>query len=367
MTILLAPDKFKGSLSVAQVCQALAEGIGRCYLDADIIQCPLADGGDGSLDVLAQYLDLDTVNVLVADPLGRPLQANYRRAGTTAYVELAAASGLVLLGAQERSAMDTSTLGTGQLIAHALDHGVKEVYLFIGGSATNDGGMGIAQALGYRFLDNKGQPLAPIGRNLSAVAGIDRSRIHPRLQEVYIKVVGDVDNPFYGPRGAAYVYAPQKGATAAEVSLLDQGLQHFAEQLMANGYPDIRTLAGAGAAGGVGGGTVALLSAELVSGTQTFMELSQLTRHIQAADLVITGEGKLDAQTQQGKLISGVCALAREHRKPVIGVCGAAEAGVAEALGLAAIFTILERSSSVEEAMNMAYPKLVEIGQSIKW
>jgi glycerate kinase len=317
--------------------------------------------------VLGQYFPLETVTVPVADPLGRPLEASYQRAGDTAYVELAAASGIVLLAEAERDAMVTTTLGTGQLIAHALDEGVRELYLFIGGSATNDGGTGIAHALGYRFFDAVGSELAPVGVSLRQLHRIDASRVHPDLPSLAVKVVCDVDNPFYGPRGAAYTYGPQKGASATEVEILDQGLRQLAGCLTAAGYPDVSQLAGAGAAGGVGGGAVALLGGELVSGTDTFLTISKLEAQMKTADVVLTGEGKLDTQTQQGKLISGVCALAHTHAKPVIGVCGAAEAGVADALGLARLYTVMDRSASVADAMETAYVKLVAIGAEVEW
>ncbi len=365
MRILICPDKFKGSLTAGEVCAALHRGLTARYPDAAIVLRPLADGGDGSLDVLEDYLDVRTVTVECSDPLGRPIQAAYRQAGTTPYIEVAAASGLVLLSETDRNCLKTTSFGTGQLLAHAIKHGAREVYLFLGGSATNDGGIGIASALGYRFLDDSGQALPPIGKHLGKVASIDQSGLIPEMANVKVHVVCDVDNPLFGPNGAAYVYAPQKGASPAEVEQLDEGLRHFAAKLLAQGYADIGTLPGAGAAGGICGGAVALLGGQLQSGTMTFLTISQLATEIEQADLVITGEGFLDAQTVQGKLISGVCDLAHQHGKPIIGVCGGAEKGIAELLGLQKIYTIIERSASLEEAMGMAAEKVEEIGQEI--
>lgn len=366
MNILLCPDKFKGSLSAREVCEALAKGINAKHPQADIVKCPLADGGDGSLQALEDYVEVETVTIACTDPLGRPIQAAYRQAGAIAYIEVAAASGLVLLSETDRNCLKTTSYGTGQLIAHAIENGAREVYLFLGGSATNDGGIGIASALGFQFLDESGNSLAPIGENLGKIHTIDDSSALSRLEKLTVKVVCDVDNPLVGPTGAAHVYAPQKGATAAAVALLDDGLRNLAKKLVAAGYPDVVELPGAGAAGGIGGGAVAFLSGQLQSGTATFLEMSQLETAILQADLVITGEGFLDAQTAQGKLISGVCDLAQQHGKPIIGVCGGAEDGIAELLGLQNVYTIMERSSSLEESMNNAAEKLEEIGQEIE-
>lgn len=366
MNILLCPDKFKGSLSAREVCEALGKGIATTHPQANIINCPLADGGDGSLQVLEEYVEVETVTIECTDPLGRPIQAAYRQAGATVYIEVAAASGLVLLSETDRNCLKTTSFGTGQLLAHAIKHGAREVYLFLGGSATNDGGIGIASALGFQFLDESGNSLVSIGENLGKIHTIDDSSVLSTLKELTIKVVCDVDNPLVGPTGAAHVYAPQKGASPAEVVLLDDGLRNLAKKLVAAGYPDVGELPGAGAAGGIGGGAVAFLHGQLQSGTATFLEMSQLEKQVQAADLIITGEGFLDAQTAQGKLISGVCQLAKQYDKPIIGVCGGVEDGIAELLGLKKVYTVMERSDSLEESMSRASKKLEAIGQEIQ-
>lgn len=365
MKVLIAPDKFKGSLSAYDVCLALEEGLKKRQSNITVNTCPLADGGDGSLAVLEHYLDLKTMTKTVQGPLGRPIQAAYKMAKTTAYIELSAASGLVLLKPSERNCMDTSTFGTGQLIADALENGATKICLFIGGSATNDGAMGIARALGYRFYDTFGKLLKPIGKNLLLIDKIDDSQLIFDPQEVLVQVICDVTNPLFGENGAAYVYAAQKGANPSEIIHLDRGLANLAARLVAHDFPSIVDIPGAGAAGGVGGGCMAFLDAQLVSGITTFIKLTQLEQHIAACDLVITGEGKLDAQTEQGKVVSGVAALAKKHGKPLVVVCGTAEEGVAQQLGISEIYTILNRSISVEEAMEKAAEKLMEIGEGI--
>jgi len=365
MKILIAPDKFKGSLTAKEVCDALSEGIQQSHPTAEIIAKPLADGGDGSLDVLSHYFDVQTITTSVHDPLFRPIQAHYLIANQTAYIEMATASGLVLLKEEERNPLFTSSIGTGELIADALKKGVHQIYLFIGGSATNDGGIGIAHALGYRFYDKNNYPLSPIGRSLHLITRIDNSQLLFDPKAVDIQVVCDVNNPFFGPNGAAYIYAPQKGATPEQVPYLDLGLRQLSQQLMYYGYPPIGLVEGAGAAGGVGGGAIAFLNAALVSGIATFLQITQLETILKDCDIVITGEGKLDGQSVQGKVVSGVCQLAKKYGKPIIAVCGMAEHTALPQLDLQEVFTILERSLSIEEAMLTASPKLRKIGKEI--
>ena len=365
MKILIAPDKFKGSLSAQEVCLALERGIKSYDQNIETILCPMADGGDGSLAVLKHYLDLQTVSLEVKDPLMRPTRADYNIGNSVAFIEMSKASGLALLHPSERNAMLTSSFGTGQLIANALQRGVIEIYLFIGGSATNDGAIGIANALGYRFLDKKEEELSPIGKNLIHIARIDDSNLHFDLEKIKIKVVCDVNNPLYGKNGAAYVYGPQKGATTEEVVALDNGLQNLRSILLNQGYPDISNISGSGAAGGIGGGSIAFLGAELISGIHIFLDITQLEEHIQNSDLVITGEGKLDSQTEQGKVISGVSQLARKYKVPIFAACGAADLAAGEALGIKRIYTVMERSATLEEAMSKASGKLEEIGREL--
>ena len=365
MNILLAPDKFKGSISAEGVCQALAKGLKKDNPSLNIITKPLADGGDGSLAVLDYYFDLETVTLTVQDPLGRPIRARYKKTGTTAYIEMAAASGLVLLTPEERNCMYTTTFGTGELMRDAIEKGIQEIFLFIGGSATNDGGMGMANALGYQFFNAKGNLLKPIGKSLIAIDKIDNSQVSFDWDNIKIKVICDVNNPFYGKNGAAHIYAKQKGANPSEIIQLDKGLKNLATRLVTEGFPDIAKIAGAGAAGGIGGGAMAFLNAQLKSGIQTFLEITDLASILSNCDLIITGEGKLDGQTAQGKVISGICELARKYDKKVIAVCGMADFPIPSSLNLTEIFTVKSRSTSLEDAMNNTAIKLTEIGQEI--
>ena len=365
MKILIAPDKFKGSLSAQEVCVALSKGLKNANPNIEIITRPMADGGDGSLKVLAHYVDLKTITLEVEDPLFRPIDASYSMAGNTAYIEMAAASGLALLKEKERNCMETSSFGTGELILDAIRKGATTIYLFIGGSATNDGGMGIAAALGWSFYNKNGELLVPTGENLRAVTKIDGSFLFYKPAKVNFKVICDVNNPFYGENGAAYVYAPQKGASPDEVKILDDGLRNLTEQLKAGNHREISNIPGAGAAGGVGGGAIAFLDAELVSGISTFLEITALEKEIDSCDLVITGEGKLDVQTEQGKVISGVCELAAKYDKRVIAVCGDADLPISKSLKIQQIYTVLSKAHSIAEAMEKAEEKLIEIGQQL--
>lgn len=365
MKILLAPDKFKGSLSAQGVCQALSEGILKTNPKAEIISKPLADGGDGSLAVLDHYFDLKTITRKIQDPLGRPIAATYKMAENSAYIEMAVASGLALLMPEERNCMYTTSFGTGELILDAIEKGAKEIFLFIGGSATNDGGIGIANALGYQFYDTSGNRLTPIGENLLLIDKIEDSHLFFNPKEVVVQVICDVNNPFFGQNGAAYVYGAQKGASPSDIAHLDRGLANLAARLEVHGFPNIANIAGAGAAGGIGGGAIAFLGAKLKSGIQTFLEITELETTLKDCDLVITGEGKLDSQTEQGKVISGVCKLAKKYDKPVIAVCGAAEFPIPESLNIQQVYTVLERTKSFKKAMQHTAIELKEIGKKI--
>ncbi|MFK7932221.1 MAG: glycerate kinase [Saprospiraceae bacterium] len=367
MNILIAPDKFKGSLSAQAVCTALQKGLQSARSDIEITTKPLADGGDGSLAVLDHYLNLKTIERSVYDPLMRSITAHYKfdLKTKTAYIEMSAASGLVLLKEEERNPLKTTTYGTGELIQDAIEQGAETIYLFIGGSATNDGGIGIANALGYEFYDKNDKLIPPTAEFLNRLSYIENDNVI-NIEQIDIKVICDVNNPFFGENGAAYVYARQKGAHSDIMILfLDHVLKHLAKVLVQQGYPEISNIPGAGAAGGVGGGMMAFFDATLLSGIQMFIELTKLEKAIANCDLIITGEGKLDAQTAQGKVISGVCALAKKYDKPVIAVCGAADLIAVKEMNLEQVYTVLERSNSVEDAMENAADKLVLIGKTI--
>lgn len=363
MKFVLAPDKFKGSLTGFEFCDAVEEGLRMVFKDAEIIKIPLADGGDGTIDVVESYSIGDRITLTVNDPLMRPVQASYLFSSekSIAFIEMTEASGLKLLQDSERNCMLTSSFGTGELIANALNNGAKEIVLGIGGSATNDGGMGIANALGIKFLDGDNDELKPIGRNLIKVKKIDATKIHPKLSAVQIDVACDVANPFYGEDGAAKVYAAQKGATADDIEILDNGLHNFAKVIQDyNGF-DVQRINGSGAAGGIGGGAVAFLGGRLTSGIDLIKGLSNFDAKISNADWIITGEGQLDEQTLSGKTIGGVVASASKKSIPVAALCGSVDLSVKkqEALGLTYVSSILRGVSTLNEAMDASYNNLV--------
>lgn len=349
-TILVAPDKFKGSLSAEVFCDAVEEAINEMAIGVKTRKHPMADGGDGSLAILKHYLDVEEITVEVNDPLFRPIEAAYLRYGDTAYIEMASASGIALLQPHERNCMNTTSLGFGQLIRHAISSGAKTLYLFIGGSSTCDAGIGMATALGYQFLDVSGKAIVAIGKNLQKVKRI----LPPKgRKEITVTTLCDVQNPLYGLNGSAQVYAPQKGASPDEIIKLDKGLKHISKKIKQYLNRDIAHIKGAGAAGGMGAGTIAFLDAQLQSGTQTMMQLTNFEDALQDVDLVITGEGKLDEQTLSGKLVSGVSSTARKRKIPVMAIAGSIVLTKTQqkALGLQHTFSILDQAPSFDSAM----------------
>ena len=365
MDILIAPDKFKGSLNALEVCKALEKGVKRNPNINNIFLCPLADGGDGSLDILNYYKDLKPNQVNVNDPLFRNIKSTYYSQNDIAYISLSSASGLELLSEEERNCMITSSFGTGELIYDALTKGLNTINLFIGGSATNDGAIGIASALGYRFYDSSENLLSPIGKNLSKIKKIDKNNIKFDFEKTRIKVICDVNNYLYGKNGAAYVYASQKGANYSQIKELDKGLKNLESILIDHNFPKIGNIPGSGAAGGVGGGLVAFMDSKLISGIETFIEISQIERKIKNCDLIITGEGKLDSQTRYGKVISGICSLAKKYKKPIIAVCGDSDIGIKKSLGIKKVYNILDNSDSFDSAIKNAEYYLSKIGKKI--
>ena len=302
MKILIAPDKFKGSLNAAEVCDAITKGIKINKSKLEIISCPMADGGEGSIDIINNYLSLKPVELIVNDPLFRPIKSTYYFSALTAYIEMSSASGLSLLKKEEQNCMYTSSYGTGELIKDAINKGLTTINLYIGGSATNDGGVGIASALGFQFYDRYKKQLSPIGKNLVSIDHIDVVKINFNFKEININVICDVDNPLYGKNGAAFVYASQKGADSFEINKLDQGLINLQSILIKHDFPDVANIPGSGAAGGVGGGLVSLLGAKLISGIQNLIEITQLESLIKECHNN-KGEGKIDLQTEKGKVI----------------------------------------------------------------
>ena len=338
--IALAPDSFKGALDAAGVADALADGISRALPRARFRKIPMADGGEGTVAAWAAATGAEMREAAVADPLGRPVRAAFafNPARATAVIEMAAASGLPLLAQNEYAPLETSTRGTGELVRAALDLGARHIILGIGGSATNDGGAGFASALGARLLDSRGRDLPPGGGALGRLASIDLSGLDPRLAKTRVEVACDVTNPLCGPAGASAVYGPQKGASPADVARLDKALAHFAEVAEATlpprrGRPAargaIRDLPGAGAAGGLGFCLVAFCGARLRRGVEIVAKSVGLAEKLGGCDLVITGEGRLDAQTANGKTPAGVARAARKAGVRCIAICGCVGDGYA--------------------------------------
>ncbi|WP_305982285.1 glycerate kinase [Roseivirga thermotolerans] len=321
MKVILCPDKFKSSLTAEEVCSAMAKGVRTVVPRAEIVRMPLADGGEGTLSVLESNLNAERICVEVSGPLFRPVLAHYLLKGNRAYIEMAEASGLPLLKTFERSAMNTSTYGTGELIAHAIGRGAKEVFVLIGGSATNDGGCGMAEALGVRFLSHGGRNLTAIrGKDLARINQIDTTALSA-YKDITFVVLSDVRNPLTGPNGATHVFAPQKGAGVAEMEHLEKGLLNLAACL-GNGLED---QPGAGAAGGLGYGLMSFLGAEIRSGVNTLLHMLNFSEQLDSANLILTGEGKLDHQTMSGKVVAGVIEAVGNRNIPIGIICGMCE------------------------------------------
>ena len=352
--ITIAVDSFKGSLSSREVADAFEAGFRTRIPDCEVRKVSIADGGEGTVDALVETLNGDYVEARVADPLGRPIVARYGviDGGTTAVMEMSAASGLPLIAPEERNPLLTSTYGTGEMIVHAMERGCRKFLVGIGGSATNDGGTGMLRALGFRFLDAEGRELVGGGEILERIAEIDSSNARKELSECEFVVACDVTNPLYGPEGAAYVFAPQKGADAAMVKRLDQGLRTYARAIERYNGVQVDQIAGAGAAGGLGGGFKALLGARLERGIDMVLNAMQFDRIIAGSDLVITGEGRIDRQTTMGKAPSGVLREATAQDIPTIAIGGAVQVcDELEHSGFAAVLPIVAGPVMLEVAM----------------
>jgi glycerate kinase len=368
MKIVLAPDSFKECAPAATVAAALAHGI-RCGApQAEVVAVPMADGGEGTVDALASAPGSERRVVRVSGPLGAPLRAAYAvLADGTAVIECAAASGLMLVPPAQRDPRRTTSRGTGELLVHALESGARRIILGLGGSATNDGGAGMAQALGFRLLDASGADLPPGGAALAHLARIDASGAHPALQDAVIRAACDVNNPLTGPQGASAVFGPQKGATPAMVAELDAALAHFSTVLFRDLDADVIEAPGAGAAGGLGAGVMAFLRGQLTPGFALIACAAGLRRALERADLVITGEGRADAQTLRGKTPAGVLRLARELGVPAVVVAGALGEGHEElyTLGAAAVYALSAGAHDDANARREAFARLTRLGELI--
>lgn len=349
--VVVASDSFKGCLSSWQVADAVEKGIHDALPGCDVVKLAVADGGEGSMDALMTTLGGKPVRLMVSDPLGRPVEAEYAWIDdSTAVIEMARASGLTLLAPEERNPLLASTYGTGQLIADALDKGCRRFMICIGGSATNDAGTGMLEALGYRFMDAGGNVLKACGGILNHIAAIDFSNLHPYLKDAEFIVACDVDSPFCGPEGAAHVYGPQKGATPEMVELLDEGMRHFARIISQSTGVDVTDMPGAGAAGGLGGALKAFLKAEISRGADMVLDAVHFDDAIKDADLVITGEGRIDSQTLTGKLPYVVARRAASRNIPVVALCGCAQ--VSELPCFERIIQITPPDMPLEKAMS---------------
>lgn len=354
MKIVIAPDSFKDSLSAQAVADAIASGLAEVWPHAELIKCPMADGGEGTIEALLAACNGELMSASVSGPLGAPVNAQWGwlADSRTAIIEMAMASGLQLLTLAQRDACVTSTEGTGQLISAALDAGARWVILAIGGSATNDGGSGMLSALGARFLDADDQPLAPGGLALANLARIDLSGFDPRLSDVCVEIAADVDNPLCGPNGASSVFGPQKGASPEQVMALDAALGRFADHTAQVLGQDLRDSPGSGAAGGMGFAAKAYLKASFRAGVEVVAELTGLEQALIGADLVITGEGRFDAQTLRGKTPLGVARVAQRRQVPVVVLAGTLGEGYEQlyAHGIGAAFALVSGPMSLKQA-----------------
>ena len=352
--IIIAPDSFKGSLTSVEVADAIEEGIIKVYPNCETVKIPIADGGEGTMDTLRDAMGGKKVSIKVHDPLMRLIEVEYGMVnnGDTAIIEMAIVSGITLLSKQEQNPSITTTYGTGELIKDALERGCRSFLIGIGGSATNDAGTGMLRALGYRFLDKNGEETNGTGKSLHSICSIDESGAMLELKETHFIIASDVNNPFSGPNGAAFVYAPQKGADEQMTKELDDGLDSLRKLIVKEKGIDLNTIPGAGGAGGLGGGFVAFLNAQLKPGIEMVLEAVGFEKHLQNVDLVITGEGKLDKQTGMGKAASGILDAANKYSVPVIAIGGSVED--VESLikrGFVSVFSVIRYPMPLEEAM----------------
>lgn len=355
MRVLIAPQEFKGSLSAAAAAAAMAKGVRAVFPGVEIDEAPLSDGGPGFVAAMLAARGGTLVETPASDPLMRPVRAGWAlMPDGSGVIEMAAASGLVLVAPGERDALRATSYGTGELIAAALDRGCREIIAGIGGSATTDGGAGAMQALGGRLFDAEGRDLPPGGAALARLARIDLAERHPLLAQARLRVACDVTNTLCGPEGAAAVFAPQKGASPGDVRVLDAALRHFASIAMRDCGIDVLPLAGGGAAGGLGAGLATIAGATLEPGFPLVAEVVELERRIAAADIVLTGEGRLDAQTAYGKTVAGVAAMARAQGRPVGAVAGRVAAEFDAAGTLDVVVEAASPAMPVEAAMRDA-------------
>ena len=365
--VVLAFDSFKGSVSSKEITQTLQRAISSEWEDIDVVSFPIADGGEGTVEILADALGAESVCCTVHDPLMRSINARYAIVYDQhlAIMEMASAAGLPLLSEKERNPMFTSTYGVGEMVLDAVQKGCTHILLGLGGSATNDAGTGMLAAMGVSFLDKEGRTVDSCGKTLKSIDKIDTTSMFSSLKNISFTIICDVDNPFCGKNGAAYVFAPQKGASSDEVRELDEGLCHYRELILRQFGKDINLQAGAGAAGGMAGGLLPFLNVKLMPGSQTVLRLLGFENVIKEASLVVTGEGKVDRQTCMGKALQGILDLSKKHQIPVVAIGGAVEAvDELNKRGFTAVFSIQSGPVSRETSMKKEYT-LAHLSQTV--
>lgn len=369
MKFVLAPDSFKESMTSLEACNAMEKAIKKVIPDAECIKVPMADGGEGTVEALVNGTNGKIEKVTVHDPLGRKIEAEYGILGNgkTAVIEMAKASGIELIKREERNPLITTTYGTGEIIKHAIEKGVSHILIGIGGSATNDGGAGMLQALGVKLLDKQGKEISYGGGFLSEIEKIDTSNIHKGLENVTIEVACDVTNPFVGENGASYIFGPQKGATPDMVKELDNNLYYFAEKIKEFNGKDIAYISGAGAAGGLGGALLAFLNGELKPGIELVIKYTNLEDKIKGSDYVFTGEGAIDSQTIFGKTPYGVAKVAKIHKVFTIVFAGKVDEGSENLYneGIKAIFSIMRGVESLDDALKNGVENLEKTVENV--
>lgn len=369
MKIVIAPDSFKESLPAKQVCQAIRTGMQRVWPDSEYIELPVADGGEGTVQSLVDATGGHIETLDVTGPLGKMVEGFYGILGDhhTAVIEIAAASGLHLVPLERRDPKQTTSIGTGELIRHALDKGIRRFIIGLGGSATNDGGVGMLSALGITFLDKYNSPIALNGQGLAALARIDTRHLDARLTECDILVACDVDNPLCGPHGATATFGPQKGATPEDIKQLDSTLHQYASLIQSTTGKDVANTKGAGAAGGIGAALLGFLPVQLKPGIAIVLETLSLKEKLAGADLVITGEGRIDEQTVHGKTPMGVATVAKQYTIPVIAIAGCTGKNyqAVYGCGIDAVFTCVPRAMTLSEAFAESTENLANIAENI--
>ncbi|UAX42086.1 glycerate kinase [Pasteurella canis] len=369
MKIVIAPDSFKESLTSLEVASAIETGFKKVFPLAQYIKVPMADGGEGTVRSLIDATQGNLISTAVIAPLGNTVSATWGLSGNkdTAFIEMAASSGLHLVPFEQRNPLKTTSFGTGQLIKAALECGIKKIILGIGGSATNDGGVGMLQALGGRFLDKDQREIQLGGESLQTLSKIDLTHLDPRLKEIEIQVACDVTNPLCGPNGASAIFGPQKGATAEMVQQLDHALHHFSTIVEQQYHLNIREQSGSGAAGGMGAGLLLLPNVRLQSGVEIIINAVNLIKQVENADLIITGEGRMDSQTAQGKTPAGVAKVAKYFNKPVIAIVGSLKEDyeVVYDIGIDAVFPILHQVENLDVTLKKGKENLISTAQNI--